>query len=206
MAVRIFHDPGHGGANLGCQRGGVVEKDLTLSISRDLEAYLRLWPYIEQIQSRDNDETRSYSRRAKQAKHWRPDLVLCHHVDAITDDETGRDLTRFSGSRCYVLEGDTTAMAVATQMHKAMPYGLEARSLLPKIARPAPHWTQRTYNVLSAYGALGLDGVILIEWGFLTNSYDRAALTDLNNRPAMCSVVMNGITRYLQHKHLATEG
>lgn len=194
MTVKLFHDPGHGGASLGCQRGGVIEKDLVLSISRDVDHFLRLWPYMDQIQSRDNDETRRYSRRAEQAKGWGADLVMCYHADARVDAD-GHDDTRASGVTCYVLEGNTVAFEVAKKMLDASPAGLDAVKMLPFTAKPKPHWTSRAYSILSLYDPIP---AILIETGFLTNSYDRAALTDLSNRPAIGAMVMCGVTRFMQ--------
>lgn len=192
--MRIFLDPGHGGSKRGCERAGLIEKDLAMSIARDLEAFCRQWPHLEIVKSRDNDETRAYSRRAEQAKNWKADLVLCLHIDARQTAD-GEDDTKATGAQCYTMDGDQVSFEVGKKIMQAMAAGLEPTRGLPIATHPKPHWTRRAHSILRLYSPLP---AVLIEWGFMTNSYDRAALTDLSNRPAMSVAALAGITRLMQ--------
>ena len=183
--MRIFHDAGHGGANVGAVVAGVIEKHLTLSLSRDCEYFLSHWPFVEQRQSRKNDESLDYHARGDIAEAWGAHLVLCHHADSSPDPS-------ISGMRCYYRDRDSMGLAVAEQIMRSAPDPLRHEGWGP-VATRSDDWTRRAHAVMANYRSLPC---VLIEWGFLSNAHDRAVLLDLLYRPEIGASVLAGAARF----------
>lgn len=80
--VRIFIDPGHGGADIGAAANGLKEKDLTLAISKYIKKTLAEYPKAEVRLSRTSDKTVSLKARTDAANKWRADIFLSVHINA----------------------------------------------------------------------------------------------------------------------------
>lgn len=81
--VKIFIDPGHGGSDAGAVGNGLQEKDITLSIARQIRSFLlNEYEGVQIRMSRDNDSTVSLSARTNAANNWNADFYLSIHVNA----------------------------------------------------------------------------------------------------------------------------
>jgi N-acetylmuramoyl-L-alanine amidase len=196
MSVKLFHDPGHGGDNPGAAVGGVIEKHLNLSISRDIEAFLDGWPFLSQTQSRANDDSINYEMRGQKAKAWGADLVLAYHCNTFTANP------EVSGLTTYVRPNDPIAYEVALQINRAAPSGLRYAKQIPfvteKLQDPKNAWLKNAEFILRQYAPTP---AVLVEFGYLTNSCDRAYLQDLVQRPAIATAILSGVARYISMKH-----
>jgi N-acetylmuramoyl-L-alanine amidase len=76
-------DPGHGGADKGAiGPGGLIEKDLTLTIARRLKAAVEARLGIRVILTRDSDQSMSLDDRAAVANNNKAGLFLSLHANA----------------------------------------------------------------------------------------------------------------------------
>lgn len=81
--VKIFLDPGHGGADPGATGNGIQEKNVTLQIaSRIGSILLNEYENVEILMSRTEDQTVSLIARTNAANSWGADFFLSIHVNA----------------------------------------------------------------------------------------------------------------------------
>lgn len=80
--VKIYIDAGHGGTDGGATSGGVLEKDLTLQISKEIQSLLKLYKDVKIKMSRTGNQTRSLAYRTNEANKWGADLFVSVHINA----------------------------------------------------------------------------------------------------------------------------
>ena len=75
-------DPGHGGKDVGCEGVNCKEKDITLSITKEVARLIRAnKPGIRVILTREKDATVSLDERCQKANNAGADLFLSIHVN-----------------------------------------------------------------------------------------------------------------------------
>ncbi|ERN53744.1 N-acetylmuramoyl-L-alanine amidase family protein [Alkalihalophilus marmarensis] len=80
--IKIMIDPGHGGRDPGAVANGLVEKDLTLTIAREIrEVLLRNYDVLIRM-TRDSDMFVSLEDRARLANSWGADYFISVHINA----------------------------------------------------------------------------------------------------------------------------
>lgn len=81
--VKIFIDPGHGGADPGTSGYGMQEKNLTLQIALTLRNILvNEYKGVSVLLSRTSDQTVSLTERTNAANNWGADYYLSIHINA----------------------------------------------------------------------------------------------------------------------------
>ncbi|MED4172381.1 N-acetylmuramoyl-L-alanine amidase [Halalkalibacterium halodurans] len=81
--TKIFIDPGHGGSDPGAVANGLKEKDLVLTISRQIrDMILSEYQDVEVQMSRDSDIYLSLVERATLANKWGADYFCSVHINA----------------------------------------------------------------------------------------------------------------------------
>lgn len=80
--AKLFIDPGHGGTDPGSVGNGLLEKDLTLSISLKIRDLLNGYENAQVKLSRDKDKTLSLKERTDMANAWGADFLLSLHINA----------------------------------------------------------------------------------------------------------------------------
>jgi len=81
--LRIVLDPGHGGHDPGAQGvDGVLEKDVTLAITRQLKQRLEREEGVTVLLTRNGDETRSLAERTAFANASSADVFISIHTNA----------------------------------------------------------------------------------------------------------------------------
>lgn len=81
--VKIFIDPGHGGDDAGAEANGLAEKDLVLTISKEIQSILLSnYEGVEVQMSREDDVSVGLSERAQMANDWDADYFISVHVNA----------------------------------------------------------------------------------------------------------------------------
>jgi N-acetylmuramoyl-L-alanine amidase len=79
----VVIDPGHGGGDLGAQgKGGLLEKDVALSIARRLRAALTNNLGLQVFLTRDRDQEISRDERTAIANNYKADLFISIHANA----------------------------------------------------------------------------------------------------------------------------
>ncbi|WP_174731237.1 N-acetylmuramoyl-L-alanine amidase [Mesobacillus harenae] len=81
--VKIFIDPGHGGADPGTAGNGLQEKNLNLQIATNLrDILINEYEGVTVRMSRTGDQTVSLDQRTNEANSWGADFYLSIHVNA----------------------------------------------------------------------------------------------------------------------------
>jgi N-acetylmuramoyl-L-alanine amidase len=104
----VVIDPGHGGPETGAEgQGGLVEKDLVLSLSRQLRTLLAERLGLRVILTRDGDANPAHDERAAIANNNKADLFVSIHADASPSREA-------RGSSVYFLSYSSSEAGVAS--------------------------------------------------------------------------------------------
>ncbi|HEY7699402.1 MAG TPA: N-acetylmuramoyl-L-alanine amidase, partial [Vicinamibacteria bacterium] len=117
-------DPGHGGAEVGAEgKNGLVEKDLSLAIARQLRELLQERLGVQVVLTRDGDRDLALDERAALANNNKADLFISIHADA----SPSRDA---AGSSVYFLsysssEGEVTSARAQKQPSASADAGLD---------------------------------------------------------------------------------
>lgn len=80
--VKIYLDAGHGGTDPGAVGNGLIEKVLTLKISKRVETLLTAYQNVETKMSRTGDTYPTLSDRTNEANSWGADYFMSFHINA----------------------------------------------------------------------------------------------------------------------------
>jgi N-acetylmuramoyl-L-alanine amidase len=186
----IYIDPGHGGPDGGAEKGGAVEKDIALAISKKLRDYLQeqgAFVYMTRETDRDlaDEDTRGLSRRKVQDLHRRADLVnesdaelfVSIHLNSIPSPKWRGAQTFYSGK---LIESKIAAELIQEELVNHLKNtDREAKEinhvyLLKSVKKPA----------------------VLVEAGFLSNPDERRLLMDKDYQEKVADAIYKGILRY----------
>ena len=78
----VVIDPGHGGTDPGAIHNGIIERDLVLNISRQVEQLFEHNPYITVFMTRDGNQSVTLLERAEFANALGADLFVSIHANA----------------------------------------------------------------------------------------------------------------------------
>ncbi len=98
-------DPGHGGADPGAVRDGVLEKDMNLEVARTAGELLVKRGY-RVVATRDADVAVALSERVRIATMAGADILVSVHCNAVEDDEP-------HGIETWYQQGDAGGRALA---------------------------------------------------------------------------------------------
>ncbi|WP_342541981.1 N-acetylmuramoyl-L-alanine amidase [Paenisporosarcina sp. FSL H8-0542] len=168
----IVIDPGHGGGDIGASgQNGTIEKDVTLTMSKNIQNNLEERTGATVILTRKDDVKVSLEDRVKVAEEENADLFVSIHFDAFfTNDVEG--ITTYYNN---------TDEPIAKLIHENIfKNGLDARNrgvrlgdlyVLRENSRPA----------------------ILLELGFISNSKDEARMTSEEFQKNTANSIVDGI-------------
>jgi N-acetylmuramoyl-L-alanine amidase len=95
--IIIVVDPGHGGEDPGAiGKNGTYEKDIVLSISREIRDYINQMPGYKAVLTREGDYYVSFNKRLQKARILNAGLFLSVHADAARNHNA-------KGSSVYAL-------------------------------------------------------------------------------------------------------
>jgi N-acetylmuramoyl-L-alanine amidase len=179
----VLLDAGHGGNDPGATAGsGLREKDVVLPVAMDLARRLRD-AGVDVKLTRSSDVFVTLDGRVDQANRLRPDLFISIHADANAK-------RALSGATIFVprRENDVSGSYQAgreifTAMSAANIHGRDMRThpsnlrVLERTTCPA----------------------VLVEIGFMTNTYEEQLLSSPNYQQHIAAVLCNAIVEYLRH-------
>ncbi len=201
--MRVLLDPGHGGEDNGAviAEPAIREKELTLALARRIGACLTN-AGLEVAYTRTNDVTLSLSDRSRLARERQADVFVSVHANYATNGAA-------SGVETFILPACGFAGT-----HDGSP----ARGWLPA-NRNDYHNTLLGYSVHSRLAELGetLDRglkrqgffvlretpcpAVLVEFGFLSNSEERARMRGEAWQQDCASAIAEGIRTYARKVH-----
>ena len=179
----IVIDPGHGGDEPGCRLncGGVLEKDVNLTIANELAVALQK-AGARAILTR-GEEYISLADRPSIAINKKADFFISVHCNACPKPNTGIGIETYyyrtePGARAPLAFAIQAAACSFTEMHSR---GAKAGGLA----------------VLHGLESTLIPGVLL-ECGFLNHSSDRAKLLSPDFRKKLCDGVIAGLRAYIE--------
>lgn len=211
----VLIDPGHGGGDPGATgvSGTVREKELTLTLARELRNRLAAGGRVRVALTRDGDASVPLDTRAAIARSLGADLFLSIHADSaanplargatvysLSEVASDADAARFAaaesgaGGAGGAGEGSVRALladlAVRDEMNASADFAVRLLGKAPgRIAlRPEPHQFA-AFRVLRRAEA----PAVLFEAGYLSNAEDEAMLQDPLARRRMVGALAQAI-------------
>jgi N-acetylmuramoyl-L-alanine amidase len=222
--ARIVVDPGHGGAQEGAKSSkGLLEKDVSLQISRRVRDLLEAELGAQVLLTRDEDESLPLPERVEFANKQRPDLFLSIHCNAMP---TKRTRARVQGIETYFLSANASnaaARAAADRENAEAPVSRDARGdstlafILQDLARTEAHQdsSRLAYAIhpkliastgSSDRGVLQapfyvLNGVqapaVLIEVGYISHPEEGSRLGEAEYQERLATAITEGVRAFL---------
>jgi N-acetylmuramoyl-L-alanine amidase len=220
--VIIAVDAGHGGKDPGAIGGsGAREKDVTLSIARELARRIDREPGMKAVLIRDGDYFLTLRQRIQKARKHQADLFVSVHADAFKD-------TGSKGSSVYVLSQrgatDEAARWLAARENSAdLAGGVKLHDKDEVLAQVLLDLSQtatidasflladRVLGELGRLGPLHKEAVqqagflvlkspdipsILVETAFITNPSEERRLKDPAHQRRIASAIFSGLHAY----------
>ncbi|NET67283.1 MAG: N-acetylmuramoyl-L-alanine amidase [Moorea sp. SIO1G6] len=177
----VVIDAGHGGKDPGAIGiGGIQEKDVNLSISRQVEALLEKQG-IQVVMTRSDDRFISLNGRVQVAERTDADLFVSIHANAI-----GRNRPDVNGLETYYY---STGQSLAQTIHYTI---LRSVDISDRRTRRARFYVLRKTSMPA----------VLVEVGFLTGYEDSAKLKTSAYRSQMARAIARGILLYIRQNRL----
>lgn len=154
----IVIDAGHGGNDHGAVFGQFSEKNITLSIAKEIQKLSGKQDLYEVILIRNEDTYPSLSERTLQINKLNPEMVISLHVNTSPQEETVKH-----GTEIYVQNSEDSKKLAGKIYKKFSVRKIEERNnlhILRETKAPA----------------------VLVELGFINNSSDRAYITSENGQ------------------------
>ncbi|MNJ43994.1 N-acetylmuramoyl-L-alanine amidase LytC precursor [compost metagenome] len=170
----VVIDAGHGGKDPGATSvTKVFEKDFNLAIALRVEELLKLEPDIITVMTRNDDVFPTLDERVKIANESLADIFISIHANSGS--------ATASGTETYYTRDNSIQLADAVHKHFVIGTGLPDR----KVRHNSLKVTRETTMP-----------AILLEAGFLSNSYDDAVLKDPVVQDRIAEGIVAGIKEY----------
>lgn len=172
---KVVIDAGHGGSDVGAVGGGTYEKDITLDVSKRVEAILKQKGY-QVLMTRDNDTYVSLQDRVSISENFDPDIFVSIHVNSSVRPE-------ITGVETHYYHQES--MSLAQTVHSSFASAVQSpnRGLFKSKFYVINHTTCPA---------------ILVEIGFISNSNERAQLVSDKRKQATAKSIADGIENYFK--------
>lgn len=219
---RIVIDAGHGGEDLGAQGvGGLLEKDVTLSVALELAEILGRTVQASVKLTRKQDMFVPLAERTAMANDFAADLFISLHANA---SPTGR----LTGLESYILDnsGDKSSKLLAERENASLQFESQESDLQfmlsdlvqsSKLNESKMLADEIQGSILSSLGNgftrpknLGIKKApfyvlvgahmpsVLVELAFIDNSQEGKSLADKGYRKALAQGIAEGVSSYLK--------
>lgn len=176
--VDIVLDAGHGGSDPGAVQGDVLEKEITLEITRMTKAFLKEAGYTVGI-TRNNDSFIELGERAKFANRRNAKVFVSIHCNA-SENPSGNGIETF-----YNSHKDSNDYILTEMIQNAVIEQTDASNRGIKT---------ENYTVLVRSNM----PAALIEVGFITNETEKELLQDPSYQQKLAKGISEGILQYMQ--------
>ncbi len=181
--ILVAIDPGHGGEDNGCARGGIDEKDVNYQISIALRDRLEQMGY-QVLLTRDEDVALSLEERVRIANEANADIYISIHQNSCEENSVSGIETWYSVSGNHV--DDSRRLAQLVHQDVLLFTEEKNRGL-------------RTDEALYVIRESDMPSC-LVETGFLSNTEDRQALTSVEYQNKIVDGIASGIDLYFNPK------
>ena len=174
----VVIDPGHGGKDTGGEHGGIIEKDLVLSIGLKLRTELEKRG-LNVIMTREDDFFIYLNRRTELAETEDADLFISIHTDSYEDDNSVSGLT----VHYQYQADDRSAFAALVRDNIA-----EAEIIRVRDLKNTDLYVLRNTTMMST----------LIECGYLSNSGDLEKLQNEEFQQQLAKIIADSVVEYFE--------
>jgi N-acetylmuramoyl-L-alanine amidase len=200
----IVLDPGHGGDDEGVVVGELKEKDLALSLARELRTELARRFRARVLLTRDGDASPTLDERAEIANRARADVVLSLHFDGFPRPEA-RGVTAFVPPASYGADAGSgrprggTPLVLVPWRDAATRFAVPSRELAEDLLAACDLrglGPTRLYEHLP-YSLVGVNAPgVLLECGMLTSPEERARLAAPAGLRELARTIAQGLESY----------
>lgn len=216
----IVVDPGHGGTDVGAVGPtGVLEKDVTLLLSKKIANQLREEMDAKVFLTRTHDETLTLEDRNAIAVSKKADLFISVHANASTnrkmagietyylnnasDEAAARLARRENRSARKKMSKVEHILSTMLQNHDAAESQLLARdvqsSLMARMGKRYPGVKNRSVRSALFYVLVGAKcPAILVESSFISNPKEEKRLTNRSYQADLAASITDGIRKYMK--------
>lgn len=185
----VIIDPGHGGVDPGTSMDGLLEKDITLIISKKLQSYFKAEKYnailtrtidtsVDKFPAGSNySEADDLKARVNIINNSKAELYLCIHVNSNPDSKD-------NGSIVYYNENSPISKILAYNIQKdlnSIKIGQKPRSANKALAE--------TFYILKNSKIPG----VLIETAYITNQQERLLLAQDSFKSKLAHAIYKGV-------------
>ncbi|MFN2476606.1 MAG: N-acetylmuramoyl-L-alanine amidase [Chthoniobacterales bacterium] len=196
----VVIDAGHGGQDSGTMRDGVLEKDLTLDVSRRLDQLLRANGFRTML-TRGADEYVSLANRASAANAQRNCVFVSIHFDEGSR-ATASGVNTYYAARQVPKSPFLPSWIPFLQPVAAESANVESQSLAGFVQQALIARTQAVDRGTRSEQFYVIANVqhpaVLVEGGFLTNNDDMAKLRNEDYRQQLALAISEGLIHYRQ--------
>ncbi|MPS65284.1 MULTISPECIES: N-acetylmuramoyl-L-alanine amidase [unclassified Chryseobacterium] len=149
----IVIDPGHGGNDMGVNLNGQSEKEITLTIAKEIKTIIDSQDRYEVVLTRDSDTNSQLKERTDLINKLTPEMVISLHVNGSPQKESTQQ-----GQEIYFQNSDPSrilAERISQKFTSSKVIGERNLHILRESKSPT----------------------VLVELGFINNSKDRAYIT-----------------------------
>ena len=216
---RVVIDPGHGGRDPGCLvRGGIKEKDITLSMAKLLAKKLKKELGFEVFLTRNKDVYLSLERRTAIANMKKADLFISLHVNAhknkrvrgletyflnIATDEGAVEVAArenaTSEKNISDLQSILSDLMLNTKIHESSRLAHEVqKGMVSRLDRKYKRVKNLGVKQAPFYVLIGAEmPSVLVEAGFLTNYTEKKRLISKKYQQRVADGIGEGIKKYI---------
>jgi N-acetylmuramoyl-L-alanine amidase len=211
----IVIDPGHGGKEVGAVGpGGLLEKDVTLTIARKLAASLAAKTGARIVMTREDDSLVSLDQRTAIANQYKADLFLSVHMNAaVVKDAKGSETYFLSleasdelAKKAAETENASAAADPSSDL-KLILWDLAQQAYIEESSR----FAQAIQEELNSASSIANRGVkqapfkvlvgatmpaALVEVGFISNAEEEAKLQSEEFQSQMVEAMTRAVLRY----------
>ncbi|MGH1519328.1 N-acetylmuramoyl-L-alanine amidase family protein [Chryseobacterium sp. JK1] len=167
----IIIDAGHGGNDKGMVVDNIKEKDISLSIAKEIQKLNKNQDKYEIVLTRETDSYPSFSERTEQINKLNPEMVISLHVNGSSQKETSS-----KGTEIYIQNSDVSKKLAEKIAQKFETNKVEERNLHILRESKAP--------------------AVLVEMGYLNNTKDRELLTSEKGQKEIAQKFIDVINEY----------
>jgi N-acetylmuramoyl-L-alanine amidase len=167
----IVIDAGHGGNDFGATHGEILEKNISLSVAKEIQKLNKSQDKYEVILTRDSDSYPTLSDRTNQINKLNPAMVISLHVNSSPQKETVDN-----GFEVYTQNSDVSKELAGKIYKKFNAHKIEEKNLHILRETKAP--------------------AVLVELGFINNSENRNYITSEKGQKEIAQKFVDVINEY----------
>lgn len=167
----IVIDAGHGGNDFGAIYGEILEKNISLSVAKEIQKINKSQDKYEVILTRDSDSAPTLAERTDMINKLSPEMVISLHVNSSPQKERSDN-----GFEVYVQNSDVSKELAGKIYKKFNARKIEERNL---------HMLRETKAA-----------AVLVELGFINNSDNRNYITSEKGQKEIAQKFVEIINEY----------